>query len=183
MSSLTRRNTLAQSVLAAVRGKTNGSMEEERPEDLEADEDENQASTEEDDTAAADPPADDETDPEKQDEDDDPADERQASGSDRIRRAEQKRIHAILTHPKAQANAGLANELAFGSKFYPAADAVALMESSGVAGGRLADRMQGRSPQLGSGGAGAGKPNERQAVVASVGKVIQAMHGRKQKES
>ncbi len=181
MSNLTR-NTLAQSVLAAVRGKTNGRMEEDRPEDLEGDPAEEEATTEEDDTSAeGDPPEEDPEGDKPKEGEEEEGEEPKASASTKIRRAEQSRIKSILTHPRADANPGLAAELAFGTKFYSAEEAGALLASS-AGGSRLADKMQGRTPQLGSGG-GAGKSSERQAVVAGVGNVIKAMHGRNQKDA
>jgi len=181
MSSLTR-NTLAQSVLAAVRGKTNGRMEEDRPEDMEDDASDEEAGADEDDTSAEGDQ------PEEEAEGDAPAEDEgeegegpKASASNKIRRAEQGRIKAILTHPRADANPGLAAELAFGEKFYSAKEAGALLNSS-AGGSRLADRMKGKSPQLGSGD-GAGKPSERQAVLAGIGNIIKAKHGRNQKDA
>lgn len=177
MSSLTR-GALARSVLAAVRGK----MEEDRPEEIE--DDEKAAGDEHDEKAAAD-----ETDPDAEEEkpdqnaaDDPPAeDEEQPEGksASAIRRAEQGRIHAILTHPKADANPGLAAELAFGSRFYSAKEAGSLLSSS-AGGGRLADKMRGRVPALGAGNPG-GAGSERQQLTASVGNIIKGLHGRNRK--
>lgn len=193
MSSLTRAS-LAASVLAAVRGRKANASDDERPEDLE-DEDRN-ADDEQDvspdanesgDEPDAEADEDDvDADGDDQDPDADPdAEEEKPSkeASARIRKAEQKRIHTILTHPKAQANHGLAMELAFGKTFYSADAATKLLNSSAGGGGRLADRMAGggNKPRLGSGGGSASQPTERQAVVAGVAKTIQAMHGRKTK--
>ena len=181
MSSLTR-NALAKSVLAAVRGKTNGRMEEDRPEDMDEDNPEEDASDPDDDTVAEDEHPDEDAEGEDQDEDaEDERDEPTASASRKVRRAEQGRIKAILTHPRADANPGLAAELAFGSKFYSAKAAGALLGSS-AGGTRLADRMKGKSPQLGS-GSGSARPSERQAVVSRVGGIIKAMHGRNKKDA
>lgn len=177
MSSLTR-GALARSVLAAVRGK----MEEDRPEEVEDDE---QAAGDEPDETAASEETDPDAEEEKPDEnaedgvpgeDEDQPDGRSASA---IRRAEQGRIHAILTHPKADANPGLAAELAFGKRFYSAREAGALLSSS-AAGGRLADRMKGRVPALGAGDAG-GSSSPRQQLTASVGNIIKGLHGRNRK--
>lgn len=191
MSSLTR-NTLAASVLAAVRGKKAGHLEGDRPENLE-NEEETSAKEEEVSPDAegddVDPDADaEETDPDADGDDVDPDGDEAESGEDkpskeasaRIRKAEQGRIHAILTHPKAQANHGLAMELAFGKTFYSAKAAGALLNSSAGGGSRLADRMTGKTPRLGS-GTSAAQPTERQSVVAGVQKTIMAMHGRKPK--
>lgn len=176
MSKLTRSATLAQSVLAAIGGRGRG-LEEDRPEDnepeeptAEADDDTPEAETTEDENTAETEEDDTEANPEE-------TDETSANGQ-RIRRAEQGRIRAILTHPAASANPGLASELAFGATLYSAKSAGALLTSAG-GGSRLADKMQGRSPQLGSGG-GAPK-TEKQTVLAAVGSTIQAMHGRKSK--
>lgn len=189
MSQLTRRNALAQSVLAAVRGMTNGrGMEEDRPEDVEDDakpEGEEEASDQETDPDAeieqTEEQAEGEGDEPKDDEDDGEP-KASAKQAGKIRRAEQGRIQSILNHPKAASNPGLAAELAFGKKLYSAAEAGALLNSSAAGGSRLADRMQGRSPKLGSGSGGSEK-TERQSVVAAVGNIVQAMHGRKKKEA
>lgn len=192
MSSLTRAS-LAASVLAAVRGRKANASDDERPEDLEdedtnaddeqdvspdanADDDEPDADAEDNDPDAEDDDADPDADPDAEEE------KPSKEASARIRKAEQKRIHTILTHPKAQANHGLAMELAFGKTFYSADAATKLLNSSAGGGGRLADRMAGggNKPRLGSGGP-ASQPTERQAVVAGVHKTIQAMHGRKPK--
>lgn len=179
MSSLTR-GALARSVLAAVRGK----MEEDRPEEIE--DDEKAAHDEHDETAATD-----ETDPDAEEEkpdenaaDDPPAEDEDkpdesARSASAIRRAEQGRIHAILTHPKADANPGLAAELAFGSRFYSAKEAGSLLSSS-AGGGRLADKMRGRVPAIGAGNPG-GAGTERQQLTASVGNIINGLHGRNRK--
>ncbi|WP_421581125.1 hypothetical protein [Shinella sp. M31] len=176
MSKLTRSTALAQSVLAAIGGRGR-SLEEERPEDnepeettAEADDDTPEAETSEDENSAES----EEDAPEAEAEE---TDETSANTS-RIRRAEQSRIRAILTHPAAASNPGLASELAFGATVYSAKSAGALLASAG-GGSRLADKMQGRSPQLGSGG-GAPK-SEKQTVLAAVGSTIKAMHGRNRK--
>ncbi len=176
MSSLTR-STLARSVLAAVRGK----MEEDRPEDVEEEQASDGAPEEEASTDDVDPDAEEEK-PDENAEDAPPAeDEDQPDGrsASAIRRAEQSRIHAILTHPKADANPGLAAELAFGSRFYSAKEAGALLSSS-AGGGRLADRMRGRVPALGAGSPG-GAQTERQQLTSSVGNIIKGLHGRNRK--
>ncbi|MDS1135573.1 hypothetical protein [Nitratireductor indicus] len=172
-------STLTASVLAAVRGRKKGSRLENEPEEnleedevetgAEEDEDQPAAESEEEDTSAED----DERPEDAEEEEDQP----QASSA-RVRRAEQGRIRAILTHPKADANPGLAAELAFGERFYSAREAGALLEHSSAGTGSLAGRMKGRSPKIGSGSA-AGAGNERQALVANVKRTIQSMHGRK----
>ncbi|UXT47836.1 hypothetical protein FY136_00745 [Agrobacterium tumefaciens] len=195
MSSLTR-NTLAQSVLNAVRGKQKASRAEgEEPENPE---EENDTSAEEQDISPdAEEPDDDtsaetdETDPDAEGGDDDTEaegddgeEDKQMSrkASARIRKVEQSRIKSILTHPKAEANHGLAMELAFGKTFYSAETASALLNSSSGSGPSLSSRMAGKSPKLGSGGSGQ-QATGKQAVLASVGKTIQALHGRNKKEA
>jgi hypothetical protein len=182
MSNLTRTNALTRSVLAAISGKKGSRLEEERPEELE--EDENAEGTE-DDTSAEDDVTDPDAEAEEEDTsaetDEEQTDEGKTTSASAIRRAEQGRIRSILTHPKADANAGLAAELAFGPKFYSAKDAGALLSAMGGGGGQLAGRMAGKSPKLGAGTPGAGKSTERQAVVAGVKNTIQAMHGRNRK--
>ncbi|EKF17071.1 hypothetical protein [Nitratireductor pacificus] len=174
-------STLTASVLAAVRGRKKGSRLESEPEEnldeevvetgAEDDEEQPAAESEEEDTSAEN----DERPEDAEDEEKQP----QASTA-RVRRAEQGRIRSILTHPKADANPGLAAELAFGERFYSAKEAGALLEHSSAGTGSLAGRMKGRSPKIGSGSA-AGAGNERQALVAGVQEVIQSMHGRKPK--
>lgn len=182
MSSLTR-TTLAASVLAAVRGKMKTNrMEDEKPEaeddvvgdgqetdpDAEGQDDEPDAGGGDKEPAAEDNP----TDPGAETEDD----ETKPSASS-VRRAEQSRIKSILMHPMADASPALAAELAFGTKAYSAKEAGALLTSAAAGGGRLADRMQGRSPKLGSGGP-VEQTTEKQSVLANMGAAIKAMHGR-----
>ncbi|MHA4733276.1 hypothetical protein [Ensifer adhaerens] len=181
MSNLTRTSALTRSVLAAISGKKGSRLEEERPEDLEEEE---AAEGTEDETSAED----DVTDPEAEADEEDTAaetDEEQTdegkNSANAIRRAEQGRIRSILTHPKAESNPGLANELAFGSKFYTAKEAGALLSSAGGGGSSLGSRMAGKTPKLGAGTPGGGKTAERQAVIAGVSKTIQAIHGRNRK--
>lgn len=177
MSTLTRSATLAQSVLAAIGGRGRG-LEEDRPEEIE---EEKTTAEADDETPAAEGDAD-EPDATADDEEPDAegdTDETEANAQ-RIRRAEQGRIRAILTHPSAAANAGLAAELAFGATFYSAKAAGSLLASAGGGGSRLADRMKGKSPALGSSGSG-GPKNEKQTVLAAVGNTIKAMHGRNRK--
>ncbi|KQY20781.1 hypothetical protein [Rhizobium sp. Root483D2] len=188
MSSLTRTTTLAASVLAAVRGKKNGNrLEDERPEETDAVEEEDQTDPEAEgddtepdaETEETDPDAeDDATDPEASAEDE--ADPKKAAAS--ARRAEQGRIKSILTHPMADANPALAAELAFGTKAYSSKVAGVLMTSAAAGGrSRLGDRMQGRSPKLGY-SAPVTPKTERQSVLASAAATIQAIHGRKSRK-
>ncbi|ATE84651.1 hypothetical protein phi2LM21_p34 [Sinorhizobium phage phi2LM21] len=182
MSNLTRTSALTRSVLAAISGKKGSRLEEERPEDLE---DEENAEGTEDETSAEDDVTDPEAEAEEEDTsaetDEDQADEGKTTSASAIRRAEQGRIHSILTHPKAESNPGLANELAFGSKFYSAKEASALLASAGGGGSHLGARMKGKTPKLGAGTPGGGKSSERQAVIAGIGNTIKAIHGRNRK--
>lgn len=192
MSSLTRSGKLTAAVQAIVRGKMSATRaEEERPEDVEDDidpaaEEEDispDADGEEDDTSAEDDDPEteaeaDETETEAEDQgEEDKSMSRKASA--RIRRAEQGRIKAILTHPQAQANHGLAMELAFGKTFYSAEKAGALLKSSAGGGSGLSSRMAGKSPKLGA-GPGA-QPTAKQALLDATRNRIQAMHGRNRK--
>ena len=181
MSNLTRTSALTRSVLAAISGKKGSRLEDERPEDLEEEE---TAEGTEDDTSAEDDVTDPEAEADEEDTsaetDEEPTDESKTSAN-AIRRAEQGRIRSILTHPKAESNPGLANELAFGSKFYTAKEAGALLSSAGGVGSSLGARMKGKTPQLGAGTPGGGKATERQAVIAGVRNTIRAIHGRNRK--
>lgn len=181
MSSLTR-TTLAASVLAAVRGKKKSNrMEDEKPEAEDEVVDDDQTTEEDAEGDKPDPEAegddkepaaeDDPTDPDAED------DDQTKPSAASVRRAEQSRIKSILMHPMADANPALAAELAFGAKCYSTKDAGALLTSAAAGGGRLADRMQGRSPKLGSGSPA--KPStEKQTVLSNMGAAIKAMHGR-----
>ncbi|MDX0630266.1 hypothetical protein GOC91_29280 [Sinorhizobium medicae] len=179
MSNLTRSSALTRSVLAAISGKKGSRLEDERPEDEEVIE------TEEEETSAEDAPSDPESETEEEDtsaETEEEADDGKTSASV-IRRAEQGRIRSILMHPKAESNPGLAAELAFGSRFYSAKEAGALLSSASAGGSRLAGRMAGKSPTLGAGTPGGGKATEKQAVIETVRSTIQARHGRNRKDS
>ncbi|MFC6490685.1 hypothetical protein [Nitratireductor sp. GCM10026969] len=182
-------STLAGSVLAAVRGRKKAShLEDDRepPEDLEEedaeDEEEGKSAEEEDRDPDAEDEGDDTTaegeDPDAQAEEEE--DGKQASQETKIRRAEQGRIRAILTHPKADANPGLAAELAFGSRFYSAKEAGTLLETSGGEKGRLASRMAGKSPKIGAGPAPAASPKDRPSrIFAASSKLIEAKKGKR----
>ncbi|RVG29745.1 hypothetical protein [Sinorhizobium meliloti] len=179
MSNLTRSSALTRSVLAAISGKKGSRLEDERPEDEEVIE------TEEEDTSAEDTPSDPESETEEEDTSAETEEEETGDGktsASAIRRAEQGRIRSILTHPKAEGNPGLAAELAFGSRFYSAKEAGALLSSS-AGGSRLAGRMAGKSPTLGAGTPGGGKATEKQAVISTVRSTILARHGRNRKDS
>ncbi|MGH0227884.1 hypothetical protein NKZ03_17485 [Sinorhizobium meliloti] len=183
MSNLTRSSALTRSVLAAISGKKGSRLEDERPEEIE---DEEKVEGTEDDTSAEDDVSD--TDGDTSDDDTsaegekEEADDGKTSAS-AIRRAEQGRIRSILMHPKAESNPGLAAELAFGSRFYSAKEAGALLSSASAGGSRLAGRMAGKSPTLGAGTPGGGKATEKQAVIETVRSTIQARHGRNRKDS
>ncbi len=181
------RSALGASVLAAVRARKNAKrMSEdetaEKPEDMDDDHE-----AEGDDPAAEvdEPHAEgDDLDPDGDDHDaedgDSSAEDQELEGEDkakaaRIRRAEQKRIQAILTHPRAEANPGLAAELAFGGRHYGRKEAVALLAAGGAVG-KLASRMAGKSPRIGA-SAPASPGGERRALVESVRANIQARHG------
>ncbi|MDW9792169.1 hypothetical protein GOB42_15390 [Sinorhizobium meliloti] len=183
MSNLTRSSALTRSVLAAISGKKGSRLEDERPEEIEDDE---KVEGAEDDTSAEDDGSDtdddtsgDDTSTEGEKEE---ADDGKTSASS-IRRAEQGRIRSILMHPKAESNPGLAAELAFGSRFYSAKEAGALLSSASAGGSRLAGRMAGKSPTLGAGTPGGGKATEKQAVISTVRSTILARHGRNRKDS
>ncbi len=179
MSNLTRSSALTRSVLAAISGKKGSRLEDERPEEIEDDEkvegteDEDGVSDTDGDTS------DDDTSAETEEEE---TDDGKASAS-AVRRAEQGRIRSILMHPKAESNPGLAAELAFGSRFYSAKEAGALLSSASAGGSRLAGRMAGKSPTLGAGSPGGGKATEKQAVISTVRSTILARHGRNRKDS
>jgi hypothetical protein len=185
MSTLTRKNTLAASVLAAVRGKMKTSRMEDDPEVAE-DEivDDDKEKDPDADGEEKDPDAEgDEKDPDAEDDPNDPDAEGEDKGDEgkttasSVRNAERGRIKGILMHPMADASPALAAELAFGDRAYSVKDAGALLTSAASGGTRLADRMNGRSPKLGSGTSVTPK-TEKQSVLAGVGATIKAMHGR-----
>jgi len=184
MSTLTRKNTLAASVLAAVRGKMKTSRMDDDPEVAE-DEIVDDDKEKDPDAEGEEKDPDAESDDKEPDAEDDPNDP-DAEGEDKedggttassVRKAEQGRIKGILMHPMADASPALAAELAFGNRAYSVKDAGALLTSAAAGGTRLADRMQGRSPKLGSGTPVTPK-TEKQSVLAGVGATIKAMHGR-----
>lgn len=183
MSNLTRSSALTRSVLAAISGRKGSRLEDERPEEIEDDE---KVEGTEDDTSAEDDVSDTEGDTSDDDtsaetEEDETGDGKTSASA--VRRAEQGRIRSILMHPKAESNPGLAAELAFGSRFYSAKEAGALLSSASAGGSRLAGRMAGKSPTLGAGTPGGGKATEKQAVISTVRSTILARHGRNRKDS
>ncbi|MDE4620868.1 hypothetical protein [Sinorhizobium meliloti] len=183
MSNLTRSSALTRSVLAAISGKKGSRLEDERPEEIEEDE---KVEGTEDNTSAEDDVSD--TDDDTSGDDTSTQDEKEETDDGKtsaraVRRAEQGRIRSILMHPKAESNSGLAAELAFGSRFYSAKEAGALLSSASAGGSRLAGRMAGKSPTLGAGTPGGGKAIEKQAVISTVRSTILARHGRNRKDS
>ncbi|MGV0909255.1 hypothetical protein [Martelella sp. FOR1707] len=172
MSNLTRG--VSAGVLAALRGgKAKNRMEDDPEEELPPEEIEGEEEPVGEDDP--DPAAEEEgQEPEAEgDEEDDKMSARQARG------AERRRIQAILTHPKASASADLAAHLAF-STTHSAAHAGAILNAAGKSGGgnRLADRMAGKTPKLGGGGAPSAK-TEKQSLLAAVGSAMNARHRRK----
>lgn len=147
--------SLARAIRAAVGGrKTNKRLEEDRPEDLENDLKPDEAK---DDPENPDAEDDDETKPDADDDQPVADDEEEKSGDyARGRKAERKRMSAILGSSKADGNPTLAAHLAFNTSM-SAKQAVATLSASGTSQSApsLSGRMQGRVPALGSGG---GKP-------------------------
>lgn len=176
-------STLTASVLAAVRGRKKGSrLEDDRmpPEDLEDDE-ETVAEDDEEETSAEseDEEAEAEGEEEEASAEEDEEGERMSADT-RVRRAEQSRIRAILTHPGATGNPGLAAELAFGKRLYSAKEAGALLSSSAPTGGRLAGRMQGNSPKIGSGQASSVSAKDQPGrILAAASQIIAAKRQRR----
>ncbi|TCT28838.1 hypothetical protein [Martelella mediterranea] len=176
MSNVTRG--LTASVLAAMRGgQANTHMEDDPEKDNPAGELE---------TETTDPDAEgEETDPDAEGEgapgdEPEPEDKQDTSASRSARADERSRIQAVLTHPKAGANAELASHLAFKTT-YSAKEAMAILDASSpsasTGGNRLAGRMAGKTPKLGAGGAPSAQ-SEKQSLLAAVGGVINARHGR-----
>lgn len=154
--------SLARAIRAAVGGRnTRKRLEEDKPEDLEDDLKPDEA---ENDPENPDAEEDEEIQPEA-DEDEPVADEEEKSGDyARGRKAERKRMSAILGSSKADGNPTLAAHLAFNTSM-SAKQAVATLTASGASttAPSLSGRMQGRVPALGSGGAKrtAGTADER----------------------
>ncbi|WP_439273553.1 hypothetical protein [Pseudochrobactrum sp. HB0163] len=158
--------SLARAIRAAVAGRnTRKRLEEDKPEEMEDDlmpdeaEDDPEAETDEEFDPAAE---EDETDASE----DDPVaneDEEKSGDYARGRKAERKRMSAILGSSKADHNPSLAAHLAFNTNM-SARQAIATLSASGApAGTGLGRRMQGRVPALGNGGAQpkAGTADER----------------------
>ncbi|PRX09982.1 UNVERIFIED_ORG: hypothetical protein BCL66_105168 [Martelella mediterranea] len=182
MSNVTRG--LSASVLAAMRGGRAGNRMEDDPEKENPEEElENGKKDPEAEADDPDPDAEGEGAPGDNPKSDDPEgeDEKPVSANASARADERSRIQAILTHPKASANAELAGHLAF-STAYSAKEASAILNAStpsaSTGGNRLADRMAGKTPKLGAGGAPSAA-SERQSLLAAVGGAINARHGRR----
>ncbi|MAM13383.1 MAG: hypothetical protein CML23_23615 [Rhizobiaceae bacterium] len=187
MSNVTRG--LSASVLAAMRGGRAGNRMEDDPEkenpeeELENEKKDPEAKAEdpEEEAAGEGAPGDDPKGDDPKSGDPEREDEQKTSASASARADERSRIQAILTHPKASANAELAGHLAF-STAYSAKEASAILNAStpsaSTGGNRLADRMAGKTPKLGAGGAPSAQ-SERKSLLAAVGGAINARHGRR----
>ena len=142
--------SLSRAIRAAVTGRSLKSrLEEDKPEELEDDERPEEAEDEPQPEEAEDEPK-----PEA-DEDEPVADEYKDEGEfARGRRAERKRMSAILSCEQADGNPSLAAHLAFSTNM-SAKNAIATLKASGPAASAkasLSSRMNGRVPALGSGG-------------------------------
>jgi hypothetical protein len=95
------------------------------------------------------------------------------------RKAERKRIGAIMGNPAADANPQLAAHLAFATSMRSDA-AVAALKASGTVGGKLAGKMAGSAqPRLGGsaqGGSGAASQPER--IAAHAAAIIESKRAR-----
>ncbi|MFD1197381.1 hypothetical protein ACFQ3K_03435 [Brucella gallinifaecis] len=159
--------SLSRAIRAAVTGRSLKSrLEEDKPEELEDDERPEEA---EDDPKPEE--AEDEPKPEA-DEDEPVADEDKDEGEfARGRRAERKRMSAILSCEQADGNTSLAAHLAFSTNM-SAKNAIATLKASGPAASAkasLSSRMNGRVPALGSGG-GAAQPKTADAKLVAFAK-------------
>src|SRR5690606_17052382 len=127
--------------------------DEDKPE-AETEEDETSAETEEDETVAE---GDEDTDPEAEDEEDDTVaeddEETEPKAKAAGRKAERKRIAAILGSKAGEANPALAAHLAFSTPD-SAKKALAALKAAGPASAnaRLGNLMAGRASQTGRGG-------------------------------
>jgi len=143
--------TLASAIRAAVGGrKSRSRLEDDKPEDLEDDVQPDEAEDDPDN-----PEAEDESDPKPDADEDEPVadDDDKPTEYARGRKAERKRMSAILGSAKADQNPSLAAHLAFNTNM-SAKQALATLSAG--AGGKqvntLSGRMQGRVPALGNGG-------------------------------
>lgn len=146
--------SLARAIRAAVGGgrSMNSRLEEEKPEDLE---DETRPEDEAEDEGDPDPQAEGDDEPVDADEDEPVSEDDKDQGEfARGRRAERKRMSAILGSSHAEANPSLAAHLAF-STGMSAKSAIGTLKASGTSGSgkpSLSSRMNGRVPALGNGG-------------------------------
>nr|WP_278375024.1 hypothetical protein [Brucella anthropi] len=147
--------SLARAIRAAVGGgrSMKSRLEEEKPEDLE---DEPRPEDEAEDKDETDPQAEDDEDKPADADEDEPVseDDKDQSEFARGRRAERKRMSAILGSSHAEANPSLAAHLAF-STGMSAKTAIGTLKASGASGSgkpSLSSRMNGRVPALGNGG-------------------------------
>lgn len=162
--------SLSRAIRAAVTGRSLKSrLEEDKPEELEDDERPEEAEGDENNDPAAE--GDEDTKPEA-DEDEPVADEEKDEGEfARGRRAERKRMSAILSCEQADGNPSLAAHLAFSTNM-SAKNAIATLKASGPAASSkasLSSRMSGRVPALGSGG-GAAQPKTADAKLVAFAK-------------
>jgi hypothetical protein len=178
--------SLASAIRAAIGGRSMKSrIEEEDPEKVEEDPDKEAEGEEEKKPDAEDEETDKEAegDEEKDPDAEDDEEEKEMSAKDRKtfargRRAERRRIAAILGSNSAEASPKLAAHLAFGTEMR-SKQALATLKASDApaAGSSLAARMAAqRQPKLGGGG---GSPDKRAATVAGVKAAVLAIHPRK----
>lgn len=177
--------SLVNAIRAAMRGGTMKSrLEEEDPEKVEEDpEKDAEGDDEENPGAEGDDPEEDAEDDEENPADGEEEEEKGMSAKDRKtfargRRAERRRIAAILGSTSAEASPKLAAHFAFGTGM-KAQQALAALKASDApsAGSSLAARMAAhKQPKLGG---AVGKTDERSATVAGVKSVMQALHPRK----
>ncbi|MFK5639524.1 hypothetical protein ACI50E_16930 [Brucella sp. ZJ1_1] len=146
--------SLARAIRAAVGGgrSMKSRLEEEKPEDLE---DETRPEDDAEDEGDPDPQAEGDDEPVDADEDEPVSEDDKDQGEfARGRRAERKRMSAILGSSHAETNPSLAAHLAF-STGMSAKAAIATLKASGTSGSgkpSLSSRMNGRVPALGNGG-------------------------------
>lgn len=178
--------SLAAAIRLAVGGrKGRARLEDEHPEDIEDEdkpegEDEKPEDLEEEDKPEGEDekPEDleDEDKPEGEDDDEDKMSASERKAFARGRRAERRRMAAILGSASAEANPGLAAHLAFQSAMGVRGALSALAASGKSAAGGLAARMAAsHQPRLGSDGGG---KSARSATVEGVRNAVLKIHGR-----
>ncbi|MBA8843670.1 Sec-independent protein translocase protein TatA [Ochrobactrum sp. RH1CCR137] len=147
--------SLARAIRAAVGGgrSMKSRLEEEKPEDLE---DETGPEDDAEDEGQTEPEAEEDEDKTADADEDEPVseDDKDQGEFARGRRAERKRMSAILGSSHAETNPSLAAHLAF-STGMSAKAAIATLKASGTSGSgkpSLSSRMNGRVPALGNGG-------------------------------